>query len=300
MNCGNCFAAEQFVDIKLWAKDLLSMTSQYDGEQKRIMELKSIVIKDISGGCLNGNCENIRHIKSLPCLSVVQPICGYYEIGLDQNTPVVAEEGGAFVAPAGVMQNITHHNGTCGNMEAQWVFMNIIVNDFFDFQDFFDLPLLISKEHREALSALIFVIRNDPDICKKYVAAYQLTDLLIAHSSVKKKVSDNVAIMLKRYIDAHYNEKITKEDLANVAFCSVPNLYHIFQKNFGISPHNYVNKIRLEKASVLLENSGSSVAEISAMVGFDDPIYFSKLFKENYRLSPKKYRESSLYTNTEK
>ena len=265
------------------------------------MELRSITIKNIKGGELKGNYENIRHIKSLPCLSVVQPVHGYYEIGLDERAPVAVEEGGAFVAPANAIQTITHHNGTDGNMKAQWVLMNITVNDFFDFQDFFNIPLLISTKHKETMFELIFTIRNNPSVCQKYAAAYQLTDMLIERSSVNQSVFANPVIpRLKRYIDEHYSERITKESLSNIAFCSVPNLYRIFQKYFHLSPHHYINKVRLENATILLENSTHSIAEIAKLVGFDDPVYFSKLFKEKFHLSPQKYRESSLYVNTEK
>ncbi len=261
------------------------------------MEIKSIEIKNIIGGCLKGNNENIRHIKALPCLSVVQSVHGYYEIGLDGRAPCSTEEGGAFVAPAGAGQNILHHNGADDYMEAQWVFMNVIINDLFAFEDVFDMPVLISAQYQGQLSEAIFTIRDNPNICRKYAAAYQLTDILIAHSTIKNTAFDNSAALLKRYIDEHYNETITKEDLANVAFCSVPNLYRIFQKYFHLSPHNYINKIRVEKASVLLENSSYSVMAVAEKVGFDDPIYFSKLFKDNYQLSPKKYREASLSVN---
>ena len=65
-----------------------------------------------------------------------------------------------------------------------------------------------------------------------------------------------------------------------------------------MSPHNYVNKIRLQKAAVLLENNNYTVTEVSEAVGFDDPVYFSKLFKKSYQLSPKKYRELSKSLNS--
>ena len=261
------------------------------------MKIKTIEIRNIVGGNLKGNTENIRHIKSLPCLSVVQSVHGHYEISLNGGKPCATEEGGAFVAPAGTSQNILHHNGAEGYMEAQWVFMNIIVNDLFEFEDLFDVPLLLSADAREELSESISTIGNDPNICKKYAAAYRLTDLVLAHTSMKNTVYDHSAILLRKYIAEHCGEKITNEALANVAICSVPHLYRIFQKNFHLSPRNYIKKIRIEKASVLLENSSRSVAEISEEVGFEDPVYFSKLFKEHYRLSPKKYREISLSVN---
>lgn len=256
------------------------------------MEIKTIEIRNISGNGLKGDSEGIRHIKTLPCLSVVQPLHGCYEIGLEWKKPCVTEEGGAFAAPAGVRQNIVHHNGTGGYMEAQWVFMNVFINDFFALEDVYDIPLVLPAACRNQLGKLISEIRAEQSICRKYAAAYQLVDLLLAGAVLKDMSFDSGAAQLKRYIDEHYSEEIKKEDLAAVAVCSVPNLYRIFQKHFHLSPHNYINRIRLEKASILLENSGCPVSEVAQKVGFDDPAYFSKLFKEIYMLSPQKYRET--------
>ena len=263
------------------------------------MEIKSLEIKNIMAGSLKGSCENLRHIKALPCLSVVQSVHGLYEISLNGEAPCTTEEGGAFVAPAGASQNILHHDGADGYMEAQWVFMNIIVNGLFAFEDVFDIPVLIPALQRERLYDAIFTVRTTADICQKYAAAYMLTDILLAHSGAKEAVFDSSAARLKKYIDEHYGERITNEELANAAFCSVPNLYRIFGKHFQLSPHNYINKVRLEKAAVLLENSDCSVTAAAEAVGFDDPVYFSKLFRERYQLSPKKYREAALSVNRE-
>ncbi len=257
------------------------------------MEIKSIDIKILWAGGLKGNAENVTHSKSLPYLSIVQSIHCCYEIGLDGATPLYTEEGGAFVTPSGAMQSITHHNGSNGYIEAHWVFMQIIINEFFELEDLFQLPLLLSSAYRNKLFSLIDTIKSDPHLCRKYAAAYQLTDILIANSVPKNSNRRDSVILLKRYINEHYNEVITNDDLARVAFCSTPNLYRIFQKSFSLSPHNYINKVRLEKALFLLESSDYSVSEIAAEVGFDDPIYYSKLFKKSYHLSPKNYRENS-------
>ncbi|MBQ4573719.1 MAG: helix-turn-helix transcriptional regulator [Clostridia bacterium] len=254
------------------------------------MKIKSIEIKNIMGGYLKGNNENIRHIKSLPCLSVVQAMHGRYEIALGGSAAHITEEGGAFVAPAGISQNILHHNGVSGFMEAQWVFMNVTVNGFYALEDVFDLPLLLPADCREVLEVNIGRIREESSLCAQYAAAYELTELLISHAAMKDAPFDTAAAQLKRYIDEHYSEKITVENLAAAALCSVPGLYRIFRSSFQMSPHNYINKIRLEKASVLLEQDSRSVAEIAGEVGFDDPVYFSKLFKARYELSPKQYR----------
>jgi len=264
------------------------------------MKINSIEIKDISGGYLKANIEKEQHIKTLPCLSVVQSLNGYYEIALGKNKPVCTQEGGVFIAPAGVKQDIIHHNGINEFMKAQWVFMNVTINDFFTFEDVFDMPVTLSSKDSESLSELILAIRTTNSTCQKYIAAYQIVEFLIAHSKIKDTIMNNTAAQIKKYISQHYAENITIKALSDIAFCSVPNLYRIFQKYFHLSPHNYINKFRLEKASVLLENSTASISSIAEEVGFEDAAYFSKLFKNNFSVSPQKYRENALLLQIKK
>lgn len=257
------------------------------------MEIRTVEIKNISGSFMKSDCEGLRHIKTLPCLSVVQPLHGFYEIGLNGEPRRYTEEGGAFVAPAGIVQDIVHHNGTEGYMEAHWAFLQITVNDFFVFEDVFDVPMLLDAKQSASLRGLIRTIRSASGICRKYAASYELADCLMKVSAQKKNIANSTVAQLKKYIDSHYSQPITKEELADLVCCSVPNLYRIFQKYFNMPPHSYVNKIRLEKAALLMENGADSIEEIVRMTGFQDPAYFSKLFKNKYQLSPSKYREAA-------
>jgi len=254
------------------------------------MEIRTVEIRNLYAGTLKQACEGERHIKALPCLSVVQSLCGVYEIGLGGALPERTDEGGAFVAPSGVMQEIVHHNGRGGYMEAQWVFMNITVNDFFEYEDIFIPPVLVSAKYGAELSESIYTIRTDANVCRRYSAAYRIADLLFSLSAPNDVRLDPTALLLKRYVEQHYRERITKEELAAAAHCSTAGMYRIFQRRFGMSPNNYINKVRLGKAAVLLESGDTPVKVISGMVGFDDPVYFSKLFKEYSGVSPKGYR----------
>jgi len=256
------------------------------------MDIKSIEIKNILTGQHNSDCEGVRHIKVLSCLSIVQSVYGYYEIGLEGDALSQTEEGGAFIAPTGMQQEIVHHNGSKGYMKAHWVFMNVVINNVFSFEDVFDIPLLLSAVHADEVNDCILRIKNADNICEKYISAYKLVDILIKNSKPKHTHITDTAAIIKQYINDHYSEQITNQHLADAAICSVPNLYHIFNKQFQMSPHNYINMIRLEKASVFLESTDEPITKISEMVGFDDPAYFSKLFSKRYQLSPKKYRDS--------
>ena len=261
------------------------------------MEIKSIEIKNIMGSVLKGKVDGVEVSKILPCLSLVQSCEGRYEISIDGKKSVYTDEGGAFVTPTGVLQNIVHHANNEGIFCAQWIFMDVTVNDIFALEDVFELPLTIGAEHRNTLDSCISQVVYGNELCKKYAAAYEALELIINHSVIREKKFDTAAASLKKYIEEHYTERLTKEKLAEVALCSVPNLYRIFNKNFGISPHNYVNKVRLEKAALLLEYEKTSIAQTAQAVGIEDEAYFSKLFKSYYGMAPNSYRLSLLREN---
>jgi len=255
------------------------------------MEIKTVEIENLVGGGFSRDWEGVRHIKALPCLSVVQSVRGNYEIGIDGDALRRTEEGGAFVAASGVVQEILHHNGAEGYMEAQWVFMNIKINGVLDFEDLFECPPLIPKEYGGGLSRLIGTVWKDPSVCRRYAAAYEIVHILTELAKRKDTFPDEPALLLKRYVEENYSEKITKEALASAAHCSVAGVYRLFQRSFRMPPSQYINKVRLGKASVLLESGVYTVGEAASAVGFDDHVYFSKLFKESYGVSPKKYRD---------
>ena len=257
------------------------------------MDIRSVEIDGITGGGFQCSTEGVRHTKAMPRLSVVQSVHGRYDIALEDGDVATTEQGGAFVAPANVMQHIVHHDGEGGYMEAQWAFMHVTVNGTFELTDVFELPLLLSSEHSAVLSECIGIIRQGESICQTYAAAYRLTELLLSRSTPRDACPDERVLLLKRYIERNYGEKITKEELAGVAFCSVANLYRIFERHFGLSPHNYINKIRLERAALLLESDRLPITEIARGVGFEDPAYFSRLFNRRYLCSPGDYRSRS-------
>lgn len=69
--------------------------------------------------------------------------------------------------------------------------------------------------------------------------------------------------------------------MANDLNISIPTLFRKFSQYFAVSPSNYINDIRLQKASFMLEKTDLKIKEIAARIGFDDEFYFSKLFKKN-------------------
>lgn len=92
------------------------------------------------------------------------------------------------------------------------------------------------------------------------------------------------------YIKFNYSRKIDVKDIANEIGVSRSHLYRVFVSQLGMSPSDYLEKYRVNEALALLKNPDLSIAEVANSVGFDDPLYFSRVFKKNKGVSPSKYR----------
>lgn len=93
------------------------------------------------------------------------------------------------------------------------------------------------------------------------------------------------------YIGYNYAEEITVDRLAKIFYVSPSYISRLFLKKLGVSPMNYVSRIRVEAAKKLLCFSGESINEISIMIGIEDPKYFSRLFKKITDCTPSEYRK---------
>jgi len=90
----------------------------------------------------------------------------------------------------------------------------------------------------------------------------------------------------------HYADKIPLDHYAQICSMSRYHFVHQFTASFGISPHAYLTKIRLNHAKDLLENTSAGVGEIAAACGYENPLYFSRLFSKRFQMSPTAYRKA--------
>lgn len=93
------------------------------------------------------------------------------------------------------------------------------------------------------------------------------------------------------YFNEHYNEEISVEEYAASRHMSVSWFIRVFKQYTGTTPMQYVLSIRIANAQNLLEATDYNIAEISSMVGYDNPLYFSRIFKKQRGLSPSEYRK---------
>lgn len=94
------------------------------------------------------------------------------------------------------------------------------------------------------------------------------------------------------YLAENYQKKIQISDIADFIGISRNYLSICFKNEMGITPHAYLTQLRIEKTKNLLKNTNLSIQTISSLVGYDDPLAFSKIFKKQTGVSPKTFRRS--------
>ncbi len=117
---------------------------------------------------------------------------------------------------------------------------------------------------------------------------YNVIDIVAAYK-IKKGSSYKVSYAIA-YTHGHYTEPLTVEDMAKRCNMSVSRFHECFKAQTGQTFINYRNHLRLERAKILLiQNQGKTIGKIATMVGFSDPLYFSKCFRKYFGQSPKEY-----------
>lgn len=91
------------------------------------------------------------------------------------------------------------------------------------------------------------------------------------------------------YIHEHYHQ-ISVGDIASYIGISRYYLSHIFKEKLHVSPQEYLMNYRMEQSARLLRTTGLSIQEVAGQAGYNNPLTFSKVFKNAYGLSPKNYR----------
>ena len=121
---------------------------------------------------------------------------------------------------------------------------------------------------------------------------YSLLSYLVQTTQRRKKSGEDgqdCALLAAEYIIGHYEEPLTVEGLAAYVSVSHSSLYRRFVKRFQISPKRFLLEYRIERACIMLTETECSIQEISNSVGFEDPFYFSRAFKEVKGVSPRQY-----------
>lgn len=101
--------------------------------------------------------------------------------------------------------------------------------------------------------------------------------------------SDKLVEQARAYVDEHYMEKLTLADIADSLNISAGHLSNTFKKLTGSTLSDYIAAVKIEHAKELIDTHQYLMYEISDMLGFDNPYYFSKVFKKVTGISPREH-----------
>jgi len=120
--------------------------------------------------------------------------------------------------------------------------------------------------------------------------------VLLLRNHVKQLLTETEQIKRKKnlerfnpvfeYIDNHFHDKISIEELARIANLSRYHFSRLFKEITNKTPGEYLNFVRINKAETLLKYSDMNVTEVALSTGFSDPNYFSRIFKKYKHVSP--------------
>lgn len=138
-----------------------------------------------------------------------------------------------------------------------------------------------------------YLVKSDNFILEENALLMQIISILAQSSNPAKPAIRKDILHAMEHMKSHLSEDFSVEQYAASVNLSSSRFSHLFTKTVGISPHQYLTRLRLEWAKTYLRDSTMSITEISDTVGFSDPLYFSRLFSKTYGLSPKAYRDNS-------
>lgn len=96
--------------------------------------------------------------------------------------------------------------------------------------------------------------------------------------------------LVRRYIDNHFKENLTLDQLAEMAHINKYHLAHTFRREFGASPISYLIARRIQESRFLLRETDHSISQIAQILGFSSLSYFSQSFRRLEGVSPVEYR----------
>ena len=258
------------------------------------MDIEKIDLEYASVGQFSSlSSDGVQHQKVLPYLSIAQAVEGSYDITLanaqSENTGVC----GFFVAPSGVQQTIVHNaDKITGRMTCRWVFLKVKINNVHYLDSLYQFPVILPESVPGEMSKVFDALFQADSVADQYICCYQIVKLLLQVAGKKEFAPPPYIVSTIAYLEKHYAEKITVEDMAKAANLSAAHFFAVFKKQMGVSPMAYLNHYRLSLAAELLLRTELSVTEIAASVGISDPVYFNKCFKKVYQIPPTQYRNT--------
>lgn len=156
---------------------------------------------------------------------------------------------------------------------------------------YFELRLALSRLMELGLEAAGPNIHYDAELFRmaSCIATFSRTQL--AAAAYKPGAEAGSMARLMRYVDKHFQERVTLDDLARFSGYNPAYISQLFKSEAGINFSEYLMRVRLAKATTILSAGGARVADVALAAGFPDVKSFGLAFKRTFGVTPTEYRK---------
>lgn len=255
-------------------------------------------------------------------LEVIYVAKGEIILGIQQDECILKEEEGVFIN-ANVLHSVRKSSQEC--IIYSFVFAASLISGSADgvIEQRFVKPLLAASrlpcvkflhEHpwqREGAHCILNAFQHyeEGSYGFEFLVREQLSHmwfLIVTHClqvELAQEETETTDIMrlktMMEFIHSHFPTNLTLSDIASSANISEREALRCFQKTIRDSPISYLLKFRISQAVDYLIHTEHSITEISALCGFEDTSYFSKMFKRHIQETPRNYRKHREYAKQE-
>jgi len=237
--------------------------------------------------------RHTNHIPSNSCMYLIEEGKGWIKVRDQEFDP---QPGEIYLLPAGEL--ISYSNSPNNTFRKYFCHFHARIGQFQLFQ-LLEVPFCIRPDDPSRFERLFRELNESfhhpaPfSTLKTKALMYELLLLTLeesaghirrAPSSANHRLSE-----ILQYIEQHLSENLTVEQIAKAFNYSPKYFFRLFKSSLNASPHQYINRIKMEKAKQLMISTDKSLSEIAEEVGMERA-HFSRLFKQVTGASPSEYR----------
>ncbi|MFD2291133.1 two-component regulator propeller domain-containing protein [Mariniflexile gromovii] len=134
-------------------------------------------------------------------------------------------------------------------------------------------------------TVIVNIIKTRLELKAKFSGEVESEVGLLTHSPIDKDLMEKITNLIEDHLN---NIDLTTSFLCNELGMSSSKLYRKIKELTDLAPNEFIRTIRLKKSAQLLKSKKHNVSEVTTMVGFNDPLYFSRCFKKQFGFPPSK------------
>lgn len=157
-----------------------------------------------------------------------------------------------------------------------------------------------SLEYTRIFKQMIYELQQCREDYEEMLCLLLRQVLISLHRSINKvhtvhnEYLESEIEMALQYFNDKYNTEINIEEYAAARGMSVSYFIRSFRRYAGTTPMHYIVSLRITNAQILLETTDYNINEIAGLVGYENALYFSRIFKKQKGVSPTEYRKQIL------